>query len=99
MSSSAASTDLHALQTCGDDVIRTVNLLCSVSPRHDACGEFGNELHELSLSTGTMDRQMFHFVCDVLLEGTAIDPRSATDSSLRNALSLATRTPHVRRCA
>ena len=96
-SSSAASTDLHALQTCGDDVIRTVNLLCSEAPRHDACGELGHELHELSLSTGTMDRQMFHFVCDVLLDGTAIDPRRATDSSLRNALGLATRTPYVKR--
>ena len=94
---SKASTDLHALLTCGDDVIRTVKLLCSVSPRHDACGELGNELHELSLSTGTLDRQMFHFVCDVLLDGTSNDPRFATDSSLRNALRLATKTSYTKR--
>ena len=91
------NADMHALQTCGDDIMRTVNLLCSVSPRHGACSEFGNELHELSLSTGTLDRQMVHFVCDVLLDTTTIDSRRATDSSLRNALSLARRTPHVKR--
>ena len=51
------------------------NDACSViQPLHDACSELGVELNELCVSLGALDRSLFHFICDVLLAGTDVDP-------------------------
>ena len=88
--------DLQILHTTCDDVLRTIALLSKTTPHHYACDELGENLHELGITLGSLDRVLRHFICDVLLAETNFDPRLALDSSLANALKLSQRTPVVK---
>jgi hypothetical protein len=92
-----ANSDLHVLHTTCDDVLRTVTLLSTTTPRFNSVSEFGSQLHELGITLGSLDRILRHFICDVLLAGTDLDPHLALDSSLSNALKLSQKTPAVKR--
>ena len=97
INSASTNSDLQVLHTTCDDVLRTMSLLSNTTPRFDACSDLGNNLHELGITLGSLDRVLRHFICDVLLAGTDLDPRLALDSSLTNALKLSQKTPVVKR--
>lgn len=90
-------SDLDVLHICCDDVLRTMHLLSKTTPNHPACAMFGENLHQLGITLGSLDRVLRHFICDVLLSGTNLDPSLSLDSSLTQALKLSQRTPVVKR--
>ena len=90
-------SDLHVLHICCDDVLRTMHLLSKTTPNHPACAIFGENLHQLGITLGSLDRVLRHFICDVLLGQQNIDPSLSLDSSLTQALKLSQRTPVVKR--
>jgi hypothetical protein len=89
--------DLNILHTTCDDVLRTLHLLSKVTPKYPSCDELGENLHQLGITLSSLDRTLRHFICDVLLSGTDIDPRLSLDSGLKQALKLSQQTPTVKR--